>query len=47
MPAAALDEAGVQVAAAYLVFLSLVVIYVVIIGLKLRRTERQLEDSRR
>jgi hypothetical protein len=44
MPAAALDEAGVYVAAAYFLFLTLVVIYVVIIGCKLTRTESWLED---
>ena len=44
MPAVALDEAGVHVAAAYVLFLTLVVIYVVIIGFKLARTESRLED---
>jgi hypothetical protein len=44
MPAVALDEAGVYVAAAYVLFLTLVVIYVVIIGWRLTRTESRLED---
>ena len=44
MPALALDEAGVYVAAAYFLFLTLVVIYVVIIGWRLARTESRLEE---
>ena len=44
MPAQALDEAGVYVAAAYVLFLTLVVIYVVVIGWRLARTEGRLED---
>jgi len=44
MPAVELDEARVYVAAAYFLFLTLVVIYVVIIGCKLARTESRLRD---
>jgi hypothetical protein len=42
-PALPLDEAGVYVAAAYLVFLTLVMVYVAIIGSKVARIERELE----
>ena len=44
MPAPAVDDAGVYVAAAYLVFVALVVVYVVILASKLKRTKRGLED---
>jgi hypothetical protein len=44
MPAVALDEAGAHVTAAYVLFLTLVVIYVVIIGWRLARTKSRLED---
>ncbi len=43
MPALPLDDAGPYVAAAYLVFLALVVLYVVIIAAKISRIERELE----
>ena len=43
MPALPLDEAGPYVAAAYLVFTVLVVVYVAIIGSKIARIERELE----
>jgi hypothetical protein len=43
MPALPLDEAGKYVAGAYLVFLTLVVVYVAIIGAKIARIERELE----
>jgi hypothetical protein len=43
MPALPLGEAGAYVAAAYLVFLSLVLVYVGIIGSKVARMERELE----
>ena len=42
MPALPLDEAGKYVAGAYLVFLTLVVVYVAIIGAKVARMEREL-----
>ncbi|MBD0281428.1 MAG: hypothetical protein ICV69_04430 [Thermoleophilaceae bacterium] len=44
MPALPLDEAGKYVAGAYLVFLTLVVIYVAIIGAKIARIERELSE---
>ena len=43
MPALPLDEAGAYVAAAYLIFTALVVVYVAIIGAKVARIERELE----
>jgi hypothetical protein len=44
MPALPLDEAGKYVAAAYLVFLALVLIYVAIMAGKLSRIERELGE---
>ena len=44
MPALPLDEAGGFVAAAYGVFLVLVVLYVAIIGSKVTRIERELRS---
>ena len=44
MPALPLDSAGKYVAAAYIVFLALVVIYVAIIGRKVGRLERELSE---
>ncbi len=44
MPALPLDEAGKYVAAAYLVFMTLIVIYVAIIGSKIARLERQVGE---
>jgi hypothetical protein len=50
VPALPLDEAGKYVAGAYLVFLTLVLVYVAIIGAKIARIERELtalaEDGR-
>lgn len=43
MPALPLDEAGKYVAAAYLVFLALVLVYVSIMAAKLQRIERELQ----
>jgi type II secretory pathway component PulM len=43
-PALPLDEAGKYVAAAYLVFLALVLVYVVIMASKLSRIERELAE---
>jgi hypothetical protein len=40
-PALPLDEAGKYVAAAYLVFLALVLLYVAIIAIRLRSLERE------
>jgi hypothetical protein len=44
MPALPLDEAGKYVAAAYLVFLALILIYVAIMASKLARIERELGE---
>jgi hypothetical protein len=47
MPALPLDEAGRYVAGAYVAFVTLVVIYVVIIATKLSRMEQELEARRK
>ena len=44
MPALPLDEAGKYVAAAYLVFLALLLIYVSIMAGRLSRIERELSE---
>jgi hypothetical protein len=44
MPALPLDEAGKYVAAAYLVFLAIVLIYVAIMSGRLSRLERDLTE---
>ena len=44
MPAIPLETAGRYVAAAYIVFLALVLIYVAIIGRKIGRLERELAE---
>ena len=44
MPALPLDEAGKYVAAAYVVFLTLIVIYVAIIGSKVSRIEGEIDE---
>jgi hypothetical protein len=44
VPALPLDEAGKYVAGAYLVFLTLVLVYVAIIGAKIARIERELTE---
>jgi hypothetical protein len=44
MAVAALDGTGGYVAAAYLIFLALVLVYIAVIALKLTRTRRQLAD---
>jgi hypothetical protein len=44
MPALPLDEAGKYVAAAYLVFLALILIYVAIMAGRLARIERDLDE---
>jgi hypothetical protein len=44
MPALPLDDAGPYVAAAYLVFLALILIYVSIMAAKLGRIEREVSD---
>ena len=44
MPALPLDEAGKYVAGAYGVFVTLIVVYVAILGAKIARIERELAD---
>jgi len=44
MPALPLDEAGKYVAAAYLVFLTLLIVYVAIMGMKIARIEREVSE---
>ena len=44
MPALPLDEAGKYVAGAYLVFMTMIVIYVAIIGSKIARIEREVDE---
>jgi len=44
MPALPLDEAGKYVAGAYVAFFALVVVYVAIIGTKIARIDRELEE---
>lgn len=44
MPALPLDEAGKYVAAAYVVLLALILVYVAIIGAKIARIERQISE---
>ena len=44
MPALPLDDAGPYVAAAYLVFLALILIYVSITATKLGRVEREIGE---
>jgi CcmD family protein len=44
MPALPLDEAGKYVAAAYLVFVLLILVYVAIMASKLSRLEREIVE---
>ena len=44
MPALPLDEAGKYVAAAYVVFLTLILIYVAIIAAKIARVDREITE---
>ena len=44
MPALPLDEAGPYVAAAYVVFIALIGVYVAIMAAKLARIERQVTE---
>jgi len=44
MPALPLDEAGKYVAGAYVVFLTLILVYVAIIGAKIARIEEQIDE---
>ncbi len=42
MPALPLDEAGKYVAGAYVVFLTLIMVYVAILGAKIARIDREI-----
>ena len=44
MPALPLDEAGRYVAAAYLVFLVILAVYLAIMASRVRRVERQMDE---
>jgi hypothetical protein len=44
MPALPLDEAGKYVAAAYIVFLALILVYVAIMASRLARISRDVEE---
>jgi CcmD family protein len=44
MPALPLDDAGPYVAAAYLVFVALILVYVSIMATKLGRIEREISE---
>jgi hypothetical protein len=44
VPALPLDEAGKYVAGAYVVFLTLIVVYVAIIATKIARIEREVAE---
>jgi hypothetical protein len=44
LPALPLDEAGKYVAGAYVVFVTLILIYVAIIGAKVQRIDRELTE---
>jgi hypothetical protein len=46
-PALPLHTAGPYVAAAYIVFALLVIVYVAILGLRISRTERGLDELKR
>jgi hypothetical protein len=44
VPALPLDEAGKYVAAAYLVFLALILVYVTIMAIRLATVQRELDE---
>jgi hypothetical protein len=44
VPALPLDEAGKYVAGAYVVFLTLIIVYVAIIGAKVSRIEGEIDE---
>ena len=44
MPALPLDEAGKYVAGAYVVFVAMILIYVVIMAIRLQRIEREVAE---
>ncbi len=47
MPALPLDEAGKYVAAAYLVFLALILVYVAIMAIRQARIQKDVEEISR
>jgi hypothetical protein len=47
MPALPLDDAGPYVAAAYLVFLGLILVYVAIMATRLSRVEKEIDEIAR
>ena len=47
MPARPLDDAGPYVAAAYLVFLGLILLYVAIMATRLSRVEKEIDEVAR
>jgi hypothetical protein len=47
MPALPLDDAGPYVAAAYLVFLGLILVYVAIMATRLSRVEKEIDEVAR
>jgi Tfp pilus assembly protein PilO len=47
MPALPLDEAGKWVAAAYLVFVALLLVYIAVMAARLVRIQRELEEIAR
>jgi hypothetical protein len=47
MPALPLDDAGPYVAAAYLVFLGLILVYVAIMATRLSRLEKEIDEVAR
>jgi hypothetical protein len=47
MPALPLDDAGPYVAAAYLVFLGLILVYVAIMATRLWRVEKEIDEVAR
>lgn len=44
MPALPLDEAGKYVAGAYMVFITLILVYIAVIGAKVQRLDRELSE---
>jgi hypothetical protein len=44
MPALPLDEAGKYVAGAYLVFLTLILVYLAIMSIKVARLDREISE---
>jgi CcmD family protein len=44
VPALPLDEAGKYVAGAYVVFIALILVYVAVIGAKIARISREIDE---